>query len=535
MNDLTSLVNLLLKKNELQVDQQELSFQLQSHPSYPSLHAIGGVLDHFHVDHVAVQVPAHIETIEQLPDCFMAQVKSSQGEEMAVIERQPDGYTIRSTDGKQKWTKTEFIERFTGIVIAVERKSSFKADKRSGRLLDRVLAIAAVLLLITLFVFRGISWSEGLFLITSLLGCYVSHAIKQQEEGIQTRLGQAFCDESQASSSCAAVIHSKGGLLFGRLKLSSMSSVYFIGFSLATTLFILLGHTMSLLLILSIVAFPITIYSLYYQKFVIKQWCLLCLGIVALLIGQFVLSLFQMDKEAVFSFDFSEVVTLLFGFLLAFTGFRTVGQALKHIRVLELDKVRFFYFKRNFSLFQFLLQKSPQLNTKIQGLKELSFGNVDAPLEITVVSNPFCSHCKKVHNLVETLLNRYPEHIRLNIRFLVALHNPKSPGITISARLIELYQYFGPDTSLEAMHDIYNGLPETEWLKKWGQTEDYQAAVKSLELMSEWSTGNQINFTPEVLVNGRAYPREYEREDLVYFIEELHEGAVAGRRRAMAL
>jgi hypothetical protein len=31
------------------------------------------------------------------------------------------------------------------------------------------------------------------------------------------------------------------------------------------------------------------------------------------------------------------------------------------------------------------------------------------------------------------------------------------------------------------------------------------------------------NFTPEILINGHSFPKEYDRADLVYFVEDLYE------------
>ena len=46
---LSLIVKKLLSKNAISFDKKELDFQIQSHPSYPSLHAITGVLDHFNI------------------------------------------------------------------------------------------------------------------------------------------------------------------------------------------------------------------------------------------------------------------------------------------------------------------------------------------------------------------------------------------------------------------------------------------------------------------------------------------------------
>jgi len=44
-----------------------------------------------------------------------------------------------------------------------------------------------------------------------------------------------------------------------------------------------------------------------------------------------------------------------------------------------------------------------------------------------------------------------------------------------------------------------------------------------LEAQHNWCINNTINFTPSLLINGRQFPKEYEINDLLYFIEELSE------------
>ena len=34
-----------------------------------------------------------------------------------------------------------------------------------------------------------------------------------------------------------------------------------------------------------------------------------------------------------------------------------------------------------------------------------------------------------------------------------------------------------------------------------------------------------INFTPEILINGKSFPKEYSRTDLIFFIEDLEENS----------
>ena len=81
---------LLLKKNAISFDKEELFFQIQSHPSYPSLHSITGVFDHFNIENIAARVPKTQEVLDQLPNSFIAQINDEdKKQELIKVEVLP--------------------------------------------------------------------------------------------------------------------------------------------------------------------------------------------------------------------------------------------------------------------------------------------------------------------------------------------------------------------------------------------------------------------------------------------------------------
>ena len=78
-NSLSYLIQHLLSKNKINFDKNELKLQIESHPSYPSLHAITGVLDHFSIDNMALDIPQNEAVFKQLPNYFIAYIASKEG------------------------------------------------------------------------------------------------------------------------------------------------------------------------------------------------------------------------------------------------------------------------------------------------------------------------------------------------------------------------------------------------------------------------------------------------------------------------
>ncbi|MEL6916243.1 MAG: hypothetical protein AAFO99_00795, partial [Bacteroidota bacterium] len=71
-DSLFALLKKFIEKQNYRINLKELKFQLLSHPSYPSLHSVTGVLNHFNMDNVALEVPKDRETLVQLPETFLS-------------------------------------------------------------------------------------------------------------------------------------------------------------------------------------------------------------------------------------------------------------------------------------------------------------------------------------------------------------------------------------------------------------------------------------------------------------------------------
>ncbi|CAM1350191.1 vitamin K epoxide reductase family protein [Tenacibaculum crassostreae] len=516
---LIALVQRLLKKNEISFDKEELAFQIQSHPSYPSLHAITGVLDHFNIENVAADVPVNSETLIQLPDCFLAQINTTQGKDLVVVERKKlDYFVYNSENKKETLSENDFLQKFTGIIVAVE-KTEERIQPKTSSSYSKPLAFAILSLAIgyTLYQYTANIYSIT-HLILSVLGIITSVAIVKQELGLKTSIGNAFCSGADDKKDCDAVLTSKGAEIIKGYKLSDFSVLYFSGLALLTFTQItnpIVAYSISLL------AIPITIYSIYYQYIVIKKWCLLCLSIVGVLWLQAIIPI--VTKTYLTEFNLTYLVTLSIVSSTVWLFWHFIKPLVSEVTELRKEKIESTKFKRNFTLFNSLLQKSPQLDTQIENSKEIVFGNPNSTLELTIITNPFCGHCKPVHQHIDEILHRYSNNVKIKIRFNINTENTEGDAVKITGRLLELYHEKGSEACLRAMDTIYGGEKPEKWLQSYGECTQKELYISELESEKTWCTNNAINFTPEILVNGKSFPKEYNRTDLIFFIEELEE------------
>lgn len=518
-NSLLTTVESLLRRNKIAFDKKELFFQIQSHPSYPSLHAVTAVLDHFNIENVAASVPVSMDTLEQLPPTFIAQVKTRPGNELALITKKKNKYQITpSADSSKPFAAKDFLEIFTGIVVVVEKEESVKRVQDYSWL-NKALWIIPAILFLGLFVLSNPNINTIIFLFLALVGTVFSIAIIKQELGLSTSVGDAFCASVSEKKDCDAVLSSKGAKL-GAFKVSDMSIVYFVTLTLGGLLLTDPSSSSDIMYYLSIVALPVTVYSIYYQWLVLKKWCLMCLSIVGILWAQAVLSYFTVGWEL--AIDVRSLLSFSLVILAVFALWSFIRPKYEQLLKSEKTTLDFYKFKRNFSLFSALLNKEKPIDTHLSS-NDILLGNAGANTEITIVTSPFCGHCKPIHTLVEDILHQYHDDVKVLIRFNIITNDQDSEIVRITTRLLELFHTNGASECLKAMSDIYGDMSSEDWLKKWSESTNKEHFLKPLKEGRKWCTANQINFTPHLMINGRAFPEIYERQDLIFFIEELSE------------
>lgn len=519
-------VQQLLSHTKISFDKEELAFQIQSHPSYPSLHAITGVLDHFNIDNLALDVPNSEAIFHQLPKAFLGQMSTDKGDEFALIlNKGTQVIVVQDSKDKKTYSIPDFLEQFTGIIVAVEKDSQQTETLSKASVYRKGLfALLGVVLVGLIFLIQPGILPLGYFLL-SIVGLFTSVAIVKQHFGIHSSLGNAFCSDTDTTKNCNAVLTTKGSKLFGIFKLSDLSFVYFAGVILSIIASSFQTNGLYYLYGLSLLATPIIIYSIYYQYAFAKAWCPLCLVIATVLTAQSVLAAFYISDVVSTTPSWPHALLIVGIFLAIYLLWTNASTTIEQLKTLKQTKIDYFKFKRQFEMFKTQLNLSPKLNTSILNTGEIVFGNKEAAVSIVVVTSPFCGHCKPVHTTIENILKKSASNISITIRFSVNPEHSDGNLFKITTRLTELYHTQGPEICLKAMHDIYKSGNSEQWLEQWESCKKISLYSEILEKQYRWCFDNNINFTPAILINGRSFPKTYDRDDLPFFIEDLAEDA----------
>lgn len=518
-----------LKKQHIKIDQNEFNFQIQSHPDYPSLLSISDTLNFLKINNIATRIE-DVSLIESLPHDFIALFGNKKNEQfLTFVERKEDGYQY--TKGEKKITASydDFSNLFGGVVLLVEKPEKEEIKSENQNTLYISLTFFGIIYLSSIFL-TGFSFPILLFVILSSLGIYLSIESISHEFGITTKFSEAVCNYTE-NTDCSAVINSSKSKIFDFFSFSDISITFFVAQMLGI-LFFSLSNTMQefykITFIALLLSLPVTVLSIYLQKFVAKKWCPICLAIILLLYIEIASTLFFNDINI--SLNITTLIYYSLALIISFILSTAFKKLIKYNFELKSKISEAIRFKRNYSLFKMALltsQKVAKTNTDTDiNFENIILGNPRSKLKIVVVISPFCGYCKEATEIVEKILALYESKIAIDIRFNF---NPEGPSdektILIHQKLIKIYFEKGQNEFLKA-------------LSKWFLEKDISKLIhydnadlpineitinKMLSKQYTWNEENNTNFTPAFIINDYHLPFQYNREDIINFINDLED------------
>lgn len=517
---LHQILERLIAKNNIRIHRGELKLQLYSHPSYPSLHALTGVLDHFNINNLALRLPVNAETLQHLPTSWIAQIQREEGESLVLVERKKTGFKILDLEQESSvLSETDFLATWSGIALIIEKDEQTieaKHDLRSTISFGSLLLLAGFLFVFVLI--KAPYFFPSTHFLLSLVGLGLSIFIVRHELGFSSAPTNRLCNLS-SKTSCDAILHSNGATLFN-FKLSDISLFSFVAYLSTWLLLAITTHqSYAILYTLTLVALPFTVYSIYYQAFVVKKWCPLCLGIVVILLLQALALVGVSDLH--FSFDLKTTLYYVGSLILGGGLWISLRPLIEDRLAYHSLQVKNHQFKRNFSIFNTLLHQESLLQKLIDISGEIILGNPQAAFEIILITNPLCHYCKSAHQAIEQVLRQSGDQIKLIIRFSADPADQDNIAYQTIYQLLTIYNTQGDQACRKALQEVYQEDANLElWLQRQATVSTYDPHPILVQ-QHEWCLDNGINFTPALYLNRRAYPKEYLKEELIYFIDEL--------------
>lgn len=287
------------------------------------------------------------------------------------------------------------------------------------------------------------------FILFLLLGGVITALMLLYEYDNNSSTLRKICNSSRKVN-CLAVLSSKGSIIWG-VPWTVIGFSYYLGLlfslltnSFSTNIFVAVSY-------FNILSLPYIIYSVYYQKFIVKQWCVLCLLVQFINLALFILSVLVGSFSDSFKFDFLSIFSIFGSFILSFGVSYLLWLYIQKLKDNKDSSSLLKKIKYNRDVFFSLLKNE----RKIEGITNdfgVILGNPNGSIHIVKVCNPYCYYCSLSHPVLSQLVKNNDE-IKLQIIFFVNPDSDEYEHTPIETFLGAYYE--GKDIEL-ILSDWYN-------------------------------------------------------------------------------
>ena len=488
------------------------------HPHKYNLYGLSQMLSDYGIENAGTKIEDKENDIYRIETPFIAH---TQVDFVLVYKIENDKVFYIWQDKKIDVPVDEFVEMWTGIVLLAEKSEksiepNFKEHKTKDLLhfSQYILLIISALSLFSLTYITNKLFTDiglNLLLFVNLIGGIVCSLLVIQQMNFHGEYVDKICSLFHKSD-CNNILESKAAKLFGVFGWSEVGLGYFVA-NVITILF--LPRLVTYLAIINLFALPYAFWSVWYQKFKAKQWCPLCLITQVVLWLVFVVNLIFGYLKIV---DFSLINLIVTGsiFAIFILIINVLVPSLSKDKQTENINYEINSIKANEEVFKNLLLQQPKFEVSKEN-SQIFLGNQNAPLKITIFTNPYCNPCATMHKRVEQLLKDTNNEV--SIQYILSTFHKDLENV--NRYLIAACLQKDKETAKQIFRDWFEKGKELE--EKFFDTFNLNINTKEVEYEfkrhEKWRAKTGIRGTPTVIVNGYELPDNYKIEDLRLFLE----------------
>lgn len=519
----------LLREAKVKVTDTTLIKMLRHHPEFPRLTAVSDVLDELRVANLSTQLS--IDQLKSVPLPTMVFLNVDEGI-MAPVTKicEGDVHWLHTKYGYQVERIENFVRNWSGITLIMETTElSGERNYFRNNILEiwtRVrLPFMAGLLGIALFLVylrNGQVFHQPQFpifqllLALKLIGTVTCLMLVWYSIDSANTFLRKVC-QLNGTTNCSNLLSSQAAKLFGVINWSEIGLIYFAGSLLTIVISAFEGTslgTLQAIKLLNLAALPYTAYSISYQAFRAKTWCVLCLTIQFILWSEFVVML----PIAVVWPTGNDLILIAIGFTVSLFIWLLVQpgmHALIKIKPLEMSHQKL---KFDSDYISTLLNKQRYLPPIFTGMKVGRLGNPQATNTLIMVTNPTCEACARIHGEIESTIKYQQE---LQCIFILAGSNIEGE---ISGEVTRTILALSESEISSGIHSWFGqkhmGVNKWKHLIKQNQQLGTDGS-EQMEMHLRWLELAGVTSTPTLFLNGVSIPRMYAISEIAKLTRQL--------------
>lgn len=486
----------------------------EEHPHKYNLYGLSKMLEEYGIANTGVRI--NDKNIRSLETPFIAHI----GNDFVVVNKVTNKQVSYHWRDKQiNVTEEQFRNLWSGVVLIAETdENSIEPDYQQHRRkfflnLFQNLLLAGIPLIALLWIYckQGFQIANAVLFLLYVIGALTSLLLVQKQIYTHGQYADKICSLFKQKD-CNNVLESDAAKVFGWISWSEIGLGYFL-----SNLLLMAGcpALMPYLTIINILVLPYTIWSVWYQYRIVKQWCMLCLVVQGILwlavLTAFIGGLIQLPNFNVVDICKVGMVYIFPTLLINKVSSWLATQKKTTHTVQELNSL-----KTTEEVFKALLEKQPYhpIGRADSGIL---FGNPDASLRISILTNPHCEPCAKMHTRVEKLLQKAGD--KLCIQYIFSAFNDDL--LKSNRFLIAAYQNESREKAEEIYHQWYDKekYHADAFMRSLGYDITSESVTEELKRHNEWKETNKLSATPTILVNGYLLPEHYQIEDMAEFVD----------------
>jgi uncharacterized membrane protein/thiol-disulfide isomerase/thioredoxin len=525
-------VTKLIRVLNIKVTKKTIKESLEKHPNYPSLLSVSDSLNTWKINNLSLE--ATPENLKEFPVPFMVQIARDRETYFVLVKELHANYVVVSDPVVPKWRKMpmkEFIDKWTSIAMLIGAdENAGEKDFKSIRKLELInkipryiflgLILSTILLIcINYFTRLGVSSLPPIFLILlKSIGCYITTILLRYEIDQSDPAVKQMC-KSGNKFNCDAILQSHAAKRIDIFTWSEIGFIYFVsGFAILLTTYFN-TQALSVLAWLNVLALPYTVFSVYYQWRVAKQWCILCLSVQAILVLEALTGLLggmYTTLTPITPLELARYFSFAIGTALIWLLIKPI---LLEAREGKKDKRELLRLINNPQVLKGLLHRQKAIEHDTTGLG-ITLGSSVAKNKIVKVCNPYCGPCSAAHPIIEDLLK---ENNDLQVQIIFTANDENDKRSLTVKHLLAIADKNNPILLQNALDDWYRA-PKKDYdafSVKYKLGAELLEQGAKLAAMKDWCAKTDILGTPTFFINGYQLPELFSTRDLKLFLSDV--------------
>lgn len=512
----SEVADLTIRLIRAKISKTTLKKEIEEHPDYPGLLSISDVFTSHGIENIALKIDA--DQLTETSDPFIVQLYVRKEVTFFSVVKEIRNNTVNYFDPeKHDWVlsdKDDFVKKITGVILLVGKGDEIcekdygkkiKAEKRK-RMIRYAGIFCIPILTVVLGIFYCFQNGAGMlfplmYLLLTITGSGLGILLVWYELDQHNPALKQICTAGKRIN-CGSVLQSGASRIAG-LSWSSIGLSYFTGLLL---LLVLSGlDNQDVLFILSwinILTIPYLIFSIYYQWIIARQWCVLCLCVLGILVLQITISAFAgwHTLADINSITAGRVIQILVAFIFPLIIINVLITALQKVKEGRENFTSLQKLKNNPHVFNALLKKQKEVSES-PGNLGIILGNPNAKYKIIKVCNPYCGPCSAAHQQMEELLQNN-EDLQLQILFTATneKNDIRKPPVK---HFLALSDKYDEENLKRALDDWYLNDPKNydAFAAKYPVPGEMEQQDKKIEQMKNWCDKIKIEFTPTFFIS----------------------------------